>query len=189
MSEDFDPYWILQVADEAEDEVIQAAYRRLSRMYHPDRNPSPEAERRMQRINAAYEIVGDPRRRRQFDELRRGLRHDLPRRTPDAALPALLIVETIVRLVAPSNGSRAVARFELVNRGGGLLAGALRASPEWLRVSPTAFAANRLSVEVRAEPGSGATDTPRRGRVDVDTNGGRGAVDVLLLSVPPTRRP
>ena len=33
---DIDPYKILQVDSEAEDEVIQAAYRRLARKYHPD---------------------------------------------------------------------------------------------------------------------------------------------------------
>ena len=38
-----DPYKILQVDPEAEDEVIAAAYRRLARKYHPDTATGPEA--------------------------------------------------------------------------------------------------------------------------------------------------
>ena len=47
MADPVDPYKVLQVDSEAEDEVIQAAYRRLARKYHPDLMPGPEAEARM----------------------------------------------------------------------------------------------------------------------------------------------
>jgi curved DNA-binding protein CbpA len=62
-----DPYKTLQVDPEAEDEVVQAAYRRLARKYHPDITPGPEAAARMAAINAAWAIVGDPVRRAAFD--------------------------------------------------------------------------------------------------------------------------
>ena len=55
-----DPYKVLQVDSEAEDEVIQAAYRRLARKYHPDLAATPEAAARMAAINAAWELIGDP---------------------------------------------------------------------------------------------------------------------------------
>lgn len=64
-----DPYKILQVDSEAEDEVIAAAYRRLARKYHPDA-AGPEAAPRMAAINAAWEILGEPARRAAFDRER-----------------------------------------------------------------------------------------------------------------------
>jgi curved DNA-binding protein CbpA len=66
-----DPYKILQVDSEAEDEVIQAAYRRLAQKYHPDVAPGPEAAARMAAINAAWEILRDPGRRASHDLARR----------------------------------------------------------------------------------------------------------------------
>ena len=62
-----DPYKVLQVDPEAEDEVIQAAYRRLAQKYHPDRAPGPEAAARMVAINAAWDILRDPARRAAHD--------------------------------------------------------------------------------------------------------------------------
>ncbi len=73
-----DPYKILQVDPEAEDEVIAAAYRRLARKYHPDLAAGPEAAARMAALNAAWERIGEPARRAAFDRERRveaALRH------------------------------------------------------------------------------------------------------------------
>lgn len=64
-----DPYKVLQVDSEAEDEVIAAAYRRLARKYHPDA-AGPDAAPRMAAINAAWETLGDPARRAAFDRER-----------------------------------------------------------------------------------------------------------------------
>src|SRR3954454_4366912 len=59
-------YKVLQVDPEAEDEVIQAAYRRLAQKYHPD-IAGPEAASRMTAINAAWELLRDPARRAAHD--------------------------------------------------------------------------------------------------------------------------
>jgi curved DNA-binding protein CbpA len=72
-----DPYKVLQVDAEAEDEVIQAAYRRLARKYHPDLATSPDSAARMAAINAAWETIGDPASRRAFDR-RRGSEAQAP---------------------------------------------------------------------------------------------------------------
>jgi len=61
------PYKILQVDRDAEQEVIEAAYRRLVAKYHPDRNDSPEAGAMLRDLNAAYELVSDPERRAHYD--------------------------------------------------------------------------------------------------------------------------
>jgi curved DNA-binding protein CbpA len=63
-------YKILQVDPQAEPEVIVAAYKRLSIKYHPDTNPTREANRVMQEINEAYQVLKDPVKRRQYDRSR-----------------------------------------------------------------------------------------------------------------------
>jgi curved DNA-binding protein CbpA len=65
-----DPYKVLQVDPEAEDEVIAAAYRRLARKYHPDTATGAESVGRMEAINAAWEVLGDPKRRAAHDRQR-----------------------------------------------------------------------------------------------------------------------
>jgi curved DNA-binding protein CbpA len=67
MADGPDPYKILQVDPEAEDEVIQAAYRRLAQKYHPDRATGDEAVARMVALNAAWELIGEPDRRAAYD--------------------------------------------------------------------------------------------------------------------------
>lgn len=66
----FDPYKVLQVDPEAEDEVLEAAYRRLARKYHPDVAPGAEAQARMVALNRAWEMVSDPARRARVDRAR-----------------------------------------------------------------------------------------------------------------------
>ena len=68
---DADLYDELQVSRRASPEVIDAAYRRLARMYHPDTGAAADVER-MVRINHAYEILSDPRRRADYDARSRG---------------------------------------------------------------------------------------------------------------------
>ena len=67
MRDEEDLYAILQVHPAAEPEIVEAAYRRLARMYHPDVNKSPHAHTIMTRINRAYEILKDPSKRAQYD--------------------------------------------------------------------------------------------------------------------------
>ncbi|MFC1966572.1 J domain-containing protein [Chloroflexota bacterium] len=67
MNSELDYYIILQVDPRAEPEVIQAAYRRLAAKHHPDVDPSPGAIERMKSLNAAYEVLSDPVKRREHD--------------------------------------------------------------------------------------------------------------------------
>ena len=58
----------LKVSKDAPVEVIQAAYRTLAKKYHPDINKNnPEAARIMQIINASYEVLIDPLKRKEHD--------------------------------------------------------------------------------------------------------------------------
>jgi curved DNA-binding protein CbpA len=65
-----DPYKTLQVDPEADPEVIQAAYRRLARKYHPDVMPGPEAAAKMVAINRAWALLEDAGSRAAYDRER-----------------------------------------------------------------------------------------------------------------------
>ncbi len=69
-ADDKDYYAILQVDPRAEPEVVEAAYRRLSRKYHPDVSGDPGAAPRMRELNEAYQVLSDPARRRAYDRRR-----------------------------------------------------------------------------------------------------------------------
>lgn len=67
-----DYYRVLGVSDTASAKDIKSAYRKLSRQYHPDANAGDaSAEERFKEISAAYDVVGDPERRKEYDEVRR----------------------------------------------------------------------------------------------------------------------
>jgi curved DNA-binding protein CbpA len=60
-----DAYRILQVHPQAHEAVIQAAYRALARLYHPD--TSQPNDKRMSNLNRAYDLVRDAEARRRYD--------------------------------------------------------------------------------------------------------------------------
>ena len=62
-------YKTLGVSKKATDEEIKKAYRKLARKYHPDRNPGDkEAEEKFKEISAAHDVLGDPEKRKEYDE-------------------------------------------------------------------------------------------------------------------------
>ena len=62
-----DLYGILGLTPHATASEIRSAYRKLARKYHPDVSASPDANARFVQISHAYQILGDPSRRRAYD--------------------------------------------------------------------------------------------------------------------------
>jgi molecular chaperone DnaJ len=66
---DTDYYKVLGVSKDADDKQITRAYRKLAKQFHPDANPG--SEERFKEISAAYDVLGDPEKRKEYDEVRR----------------------------------------------------------------------------------------------------------------------
>jgi curved DNA-binding protein len=64
-----DYYEILGVPRDASQEKIQSSFRGLARKYHPDINKEKGAEDKFKRIGEAYEVLGDPDKRKKYDQL------------------------------------------------------------------------------------------------------------------------
>lgn len=66
---DTDYYKVLGVSETATDKEITRAYRKLAKQHHPDANPG--SEDRFKEISGAYDVLGDPAKRKEYDEVRR----------------------------------------------------------------------------------------------------------------------
>ncbi|NTV49527.1 MAG: J domain-containing protein [Geobacteraceae bacterium] len=64
-----DYYKTLGIKKSASQEDIQRAYRKLARKYHPDINKASGAEDSFKQINEAYEVLGDPEKRKKYDQV------------------------------------------------------------------------------------------------------------------------
>ena len=72
---------IMNLAETVGDEEVNKAFRQLAQQYHPDRNPSPDAQDKFKEINEAYQTLRDPQKRQQhiYD-----LKHETPAAQPAA---------------------------------------------------------------------------------------------------------
>jgi len=67
-----DYYSVLGVAPGASEKELSRAYKKLAKQHHPDANAgNPEAEERFKEVNAAYDVLGDAEKRKEYDEVRR----------------------------------------------------------------------------------------------------------------------
>ncbi|MGI8940014.1 MAG: molecular chaperone DnaJ [Iamia sp.] len=66
-----DYYEVLGVASDADQKAVTKAYRKLARELHPDANPgNARAEQRFKDVSAAYDVIGDADKRKEYDEVR-----------------------------------------------------------------------------------------------------------------------
>ena len=66
-----DYYDVMGLKEDASAADIKKAYRRLARKYHPDVSKEPDAEEKFKQLGEAHEVLKEPGRRAQYDELRR----------------------------------------------------------------------------------------------------------------------
>jgi hypothetical protein len=100
MAAEVDYYAILEISPTAGEDEIRLAFRRLARRYHPDVAGTGDVAR-MQRLNAAYQTLSDPERRRTYNR-ERGILSDTSRRV--AASAAARQTPTRVGVVRHSAG-------------------------------------------------------------------------------------
>lgn len=65
-----DYYAVLGVAKDADADLIKKTYRKLARKYHPDQNKDPDAENKFKEVSEAYDVLSDPKKRAEYDEIR-----------------------------------------------------------------------------------------------------------------------
>lgn len=65
-----DYYHTLEVSPTATQTEIKQAYRRLAKLFHPDSNRNTSNHDKIARLNAAYEVLGDPQQRKAYDQQR-----------------------------------------------------------------------------------------------------------------------
>ena len=128
-----DPYHILQVLPSAEQEVLHAAFRALAMKYHPDRDPSARASRRMMELNQAYAMVREPELRAQIDKSRRTARvpfdaASIPPMNGRAAPPA-----TMQRRSNASSAASTSAKLEAGRYAGWTLKDLAGHDPDYLK--------------------------------------------------------
>jgi curved DNA-binding protein CbpA len=75
-------YFILSLNIYASDAEIKQSYRRLALQFHPDKNPTPEAEAIFKEVNEAYEVLGDPLRKAIYDQMLHGAPAEEPVQEP-----------------------------------------------------------------------------------------------------------
>lgn len=118
-----DPYRVLQVVSTADQEVVDAAFRALAKKYHPDREKTRLAARRMAELNAAYAVVRDPTQRAQFDRTQRRTQYGFESAAPKPAPSP----------VPPPRADSAGTRIPFGRYAGWTLRDLARQDPDYLR--------------------------------------------------------
>ena len=88
MATNKDYYAVLGVPASATNDEVKKQYRKLAAKHHPDKNQSdPKAADRFKEISEAYQVIGDPEKRKQYDQMRQLGAFGGPRSGPGAGSP------------------------------------------------------------------------------------------------------
>lgn len=154
-----DYYKTLQVDPDAEPEVVEAAYKRLARKYHPDLNPSSNATARMQEINAAYEALRDPTGRAEYHmHWERACARVHPATAPDrppawwpGPPPTVTFCPSAVEFADADHGEVLRAEVEVSLSGKGRFRGDMQPNQGWIRTRVARRRRDSLVIEVMVD--------------------------------------
>lgn len=144
MSNERDAYEVLQVHPRAHAQVIQAAYRVLAALYHPDREARSADARRMAELNAAYAKVRTTDLRQAYDRERR-------LQGPGQAASAASVPREAGRPAAAGDDSSAGRPLDFGRYQGWTVSQIARRDPDYLRWLSRHSAGARFRTEIEAE--------------------------------------
>ncbi|MSP11541.1 MAG: hypothetical protein EXR62_01155 [Chloroflexi bacterium] len=178
-------YRILQVDPAAEPEVVEAAYRRLARKYHPDVNPALDASDRMKYINLAWEILRDPARRQAYDRQREKVEYSWeppppPRPARPKPEPILHVSPGILDFGELDRGDSRTMEVHLVNVGDGKLRGSILRLDRWVVLSAARIRDNRATLQITIHTKSLAKGREYHSGVNIKSNGGELIVPIRV---------
>jgi hypothetical protein len=145
-----DYYQILQVHPAAEPEVIEAVYKKLANLNHPDLNNSPEASQRMKDINEAHDILSNPGKKEVY-HLEWSKKNDIhspvtnsrtasnsdpvPKPGPPPKIPPKpVIAPQYIKFSNVAQGETKRASFTINNVGGSFSRVLLGKPPSWMKI-------------------------------------------------------
>lgn len=199
-------YEILEIAETASDEQIKKAYRRLAQEYHPDKVPphlsrlKQDAQEKFKQINEAYEILSNPDKRREYDDLLMVLRKGEQKSTsynnqPDSqptssSFPQLYVNKKTFEFLNIQKNSHVSDSFTISNVGGGILSGPIKTNKKWLKVSQNNIDTTKHKQDITFHVDTsglafGFRDT---GTIEIQSNGGAERVNVTLSIEPSPKR-
>jgi len=148
-----DCYEILQVHFLAEQDVIEAAYRKLAQKYHPDKNKSSAAAEKMKTINKAHDILGDPDKRKQYDT--EWIKRKQGTQRPNADKPKPTVEPNHIQFTDVKPNEIKQASFLILNTGGSYKKIWFSDPKSWVRItnyfSLTGSDELPLKVEIEAQ--------------------------------------
>ncbi len=207
-----DHYRTLDLPPSATDDEIKRRYRKLMRSVHPDANVGdPEATRKAAAINRAFETLGDPRRRAEYDAGRAPRRSNKvyaawaaepdwedivaanvpPRRPAHVHTPAPAVVPEEIEIAASVLRTAARLRFPvtITNNCDCVLKGDVATSEPWLWGPIGRFSIGpHETLEFEVEIISRKVQFPGLSRVLFVTDGWTGTVPVRIIGYEPKLR-
>lgn len=193
-------YEILKIAESATDKEIKEARGFLSHAWHPDKFQDEQhkklATEILRQINDAYEVLSNPDKRREYDDLLMDYREEEQKsasynnqpdsRPTSSSFPQLYVNKRPFEFLNIRKNSHVSDSFTISNVGGGVLSGPIKTNKKWLKVSQNNIDTTKHKQDIAFHVDTsglsfGFRDT---GTIEIQSNGGAERVNVTLSIEP-----